>query len=530
MSVKYRLDFTDKQGVNNWSIRIVDTNYQSYSDRVISDGGTVQSIGCLPLEITELVEYKRFQSDGEGFVLSYGDRGDDPHKSIKGSTLEFTFNAQNQDDLAFIEEIAQTQEQTYFIDLYKGGSLFWRGGVLQDLIRIPYTYFPIQVRMQATCGLARLKGIAKEINKYDNILSSIAVILRELDNGNLWADSDNFIRTSVRWFENQMVIADGLDSLAYSRLFRLSTEYDLDDQGNKDFRDWYEWLEKVLDTFGARIFMAEGVWQIVQIDEIANNPSKYNLYTRNYVYNATGPGPSSATGIASTGIAWTTYFELQTSGSLNRLKRDSLSYTYLPAVKEIKVNWNAPYAQNQLIGIERINSSATALTTQIGSVQYLTSSDPNFRNQVYIFVKNQWFKVINSSVNPQTFYLRQYLQVRIIGTSSTYYLQPSSNGFVWTTYNNFFQGRTSYYIENIAGSSPLLVSLDNFSMFTDNIPIDGNLEISMFAVCLNSSFLTHLNVAPTPLSVLDGTAYNSRGALFSVYYRNSANQLPINGG
>ena len=536
MSVKYRNDFTDKQGINDWSLRIIDTSYESYSDRVITDGGTVQSIGCLPLEITELVEYKRFNLDGDGFNLTYGNRGDDLHKSIKGSKVKFTFNALTIDDLSFIEAIAQTQEQTYFVDLYKGGSLFWRGGILQDLIRIPYKYFPIQVELQATCGLARLKGKAEAIDEYDNILSSIAFILRDLDNGNLYAGSDAFIRTSVRWFEDQMVTADGLDSLAYSRLFRLSTEYDLDDNGVEEYRDWYEWLEKILDTFGARIFMAEGVWQIVQIDEIANNPSKYNLYSKEYIYAVAAGDPSGVVGVISDGTAWTTFFELQTSGVANRVKRDNSTYTYLPACKEIKVNWNAPYAQNQLIGIERLNSSSTSVSIQIGSVQYLTSSDPNFRNQVYVGVKNQWFKVVNAAGITQTFYLRQFLQVRIVGSSSTYYLQPSGVGYVWTTFNNFFQGATSNALYSIAGSSSLLINsrdnlpnIQNFNMLSDDIPIDGNLEISMYMVALNSSFVTHPNVIPTGLIVGDGTAYNSRGALFSVYYRNSSNQLPYDG-
>ena len=134
MSVKYRIDFEDAQGINEWSLQIIDKTYTSYSDRVIADGGTIESIGCLPFEITELVEYQRFNLDGEAFELSYGDRGDDLHKAIKGSALKFTFTVENFEDLSFIEAIAQTQEQSYFVDLYKNGALFWRGGILQDLI------------------------------------------------------------------------------------------------------------------------------------------------------------------------------------------------------------------------------------------------------------------------------------------------------------------------------------------------------------------------------------------------------------
>lgn len=534
MSVKYRIDFEDAQGINEWSLRVIDKTYTSYSDRVIADGGTVQSIGCLPLEITELVEYERFNLDGEAFELSYGDRGDDLHKAIKGSALKFIFTAENSNDLAFIEAIAQTQEQAYFVDLYKNGSLFWRGGILQDLIRIPYTYYPIQVEIQATCGLARLKGMAKEIDEYVNILSSIAFILRQLDNGDLWASTDPFIRTSVRWFDLQMSTADGLDSLAYSRLFKLSTQYDLDDEGVKEYRDWYEWMEKVLETFGARIFMAEGVWQIVQIDEISNSPSKYNLYAKEYVYAEADGDPSGVVGVISDGTAWTTFFELQTSGVANRVKRDNSTYTYIPAYKELKVNWNAPYAVNQLIGIERINSTSTVYSVFLGNVQSLVSADPNFTNQVRIYVKNEWFKVSNASAFGQQFYLRQWLTVKITG-ASTYYLQPSGTGYVWSTINSSFVNATSDGLHNVSGSSTALINGRNAPFFlggviqSDEIPIDGVLSVSMRIEVLNSSFGTHSNVSVTGLSALDGNAYYSRGTLFRATYWNSSNQAPYDG-
>ena len=524
MSVKYRIDFTDKQGINEWSLRIVDTNYESYSDRVIADGGTVQSIGCLPLEITELVEYQRFQLNGEGFNLSYGERGDDPHKSIKGSTLKFTFHAENASDLTFIEDIAQTQEQTYFVDLYKGGSLFWRGGILQDLIRIPYSYFPIRVQLQATCGLARLKGIAKEMDEYDNILSSIAVILRELDNGNLWADTDNFIRTSVRWFEDQMVIADGLDSLAYSRLFRQSTEYNLNTEGEKEYRDWYKWLTCILDTFGARIFMAEGLWQIVQIDEIANNPSRYNLYSRNYVYSGTG-NPAGATGILSSGTAWTTFFEVNTSGVSNRFKRENSSYGFLPADKEIKVMFDAPFERNSLINTIRISTTAQ---TNFGAIENLVGA----ANQLSLIFRNQFYKVTNSSGIAKNYFIRQTVKVMVDGVTN-YYLQPSGTSYDWTTTDSSFILDT-YGVFSIAGGASFLINGEEF-LSTDivigsDIPIDGDLKITITMEVLDSSYGISSDVSLVSITSGDGAfAFNQRGTLVYAYYYTTDSLSPIDG-
>ena len=239
MSEKYKATFTDDQEKYTWVLSVIDTDYESYSDRVTADGGTVIGIGCLPLELNELVEFKRLSLGPEAFSLEYGGRGDDFLKPIKGSRVVFSFMAEDNADLSFIDDIASTQEQRFYVRLYRDGSLYWQGPILQDLMRVPYTSFPAAVEIQAICGLARLKGLKVPVVNYSNILDAIAEILRRLDSGQLWASTDDFIRTSVRWYEDRTYTTTppvGLDTLAYSRLQAKFTNYTLNNDGEKLYR------------------------------------------------------------------------------------------------------------------------------------------------------------------------------------------------------------------------------------------------------------------------------------------------------
>ena len=183
MGSKYRAKFTDDPGTYTWIVDIIDTQYESYTDRVEADGGTVLNIECLPDALLELVEYRKLVTGPNGFDLIYGNRGDDAFRGIKGSRVNLTFIAEDSTDLTFLHAVAQTQEDRYFIQIQRNGSLFWQGLVLQDLMRIPYNAFPFAVEFQATCGLGRLEGIEEEIptNKFSNFLTLITYMLGEQD-------------------------------------------------------------------------------------------------------------------------------------------------------------------------------------------------------------------------------------------------------------------------------------------------------------------------------------------------------------
>ena len=469
MSEKYKATFTDDQEKYTWVLSVIDTDYESYSDRVTADGGTVIGIGCLPLELNELVEFKRLSLGADAFSLEYGGRGDDFLKPLKGSRVVFSFMAEDNADLSFIDDVASTQEQRFYVRLYRDGSLYWQGPILQDLMRVPYTSFPAAVEIQAICGLARLKGLRVPVVNYSNILDAIAEILRRLDSGQLWASTDDFIRTSVRWYEDRMYTTTpplGLDTLAYSRLQPKFTNYTFNNDGEKLYRPLDELLGTILRAFGARIFLADGLWVIEQIGEVANSPSRYNVYERDYNYSS--GDPSAASGISSTGTFWITNFQLYGTGTTNRIGTES-SWTYLPAVKEVSIRYDANAINSaDLIFLRSVNTFSA-----FGNVGSSTTLGLDLQLQA------RWHRIVNSTASTEYCYLEAYATVRLTGTTTTYYMVPgpSPGSSVWSTTAARLKVCQEVAIVPASGNTVITQPFPGRDFQTATIPVSGLLEI-----------------------------------------------------
>ena len=506
MSEKYKATFTDDQEKYTWILSVIDTDYESYSDRVTADGGTVIGIGCLPLELNELVEFKRLSLGPEAFSLEYGGRGDDFLKPLKGSRVVFSFMAEDNADLSFIDDVASTQEQRFYVRLYRDGSLYWQGPILQDLMRVPYTSFPAAVEIQAICGLARLKGLKVPVVNYSNILDAIAEILRRLDSGQLWASTDDFIRTSVRWYEDRTYTSTppvGLDTLAYSRLQAKFTNYTFNNDGEKLYRPLDELLGTILRAFGARIFLADGLWVIEQIGEVANSPSRYNVYERDYNYSS--GDPSAASGISSTGNSWTTNFQLLGTGTTNRIGTES-SWTYLPAVKEFSIRYD----------VNAINSADLIFLRSVNTYSAFGNVGSSTTLGLFLQLQARRHKIVNSTASTEYCYLEAYATVRLTGTSTTYYMVPGpSVGIsVWSTTAARLKVCQVLAIVPASGNVITTQVFPGTDFMTDTIPVSGLLEIKYEVEFkeMQDPTQTNSNVSLGTITVADGDRYfDNRG-------------------
>ena len=55
MGIRYQGKFTDDTGATEWTVNIIDTNYERYSERVDADGGTIEGLSCLPDDLWNLL-------------------------------------------------------------------------------------------------------------------------------------------------------------------------------------------------------------------------------------------------------------------------------------------------------------------------------------------------------------------------------------------------------------------------------------------------------------------------------------------
>jgi len=488
VSVKYKSKFTSLTN-ENWEVCIIDASYTSYSDRVIADGGSVEAISCLPLDVENLVEFVRISTGPNGFNLEYGQRGDETYKPIKGSVVDFEWHIDGTDQEAFIEQIAQVQEQTYYVRINLEGELFWQGPILQDLIRIPFA-FPQVISIQATDGLARLKGVKKAIPQFGNVTESIISIIRELDGANLWADNDVVLQTSTKWTEAQSISgspANTFDTFEYCNLGALGVQYTEDEKGVKTYRSFYDYLVNVLTIFNARIFLSNGRYIIEQLDQLELGTTiYYNEYQRNYSFDGIS-NPSTATGVASRGTGFLPYLPLSSTSSTNRIKKDS-SWTYLGAASKFKIRFDA--------GMD-ISTNSTRLT--LPATNYtMRSLESDADGGIRFVFTPRLHKLINSDlVLDRGAFLTLSVTVKLIG-SSTYYLASGggSQQGIWTTSQSSVLVSARNY--SVPRNSSIIIAgqpSDVTIIQTSEIPQDGVIEVSYTATVTNtmggsSSFIT----------------------------------------
>ena len=477
MSTKYKAKFTDTRENYEWEVHLFDTSYTSYSDRVLADGGTVEGIDCLPVDLTELVEYKRMELGADAFELEYGKRGDEWYEPIKGSRVVFDFVCSSQEDLDYVDDIAQVQETRFFVRLYRDGSIFWQGPILQDLLRVPYSTIPASVEIQATDGLARLKGVRKAISEFNNVAESVISILKDADIGNLWATSDDFLRTAVKWTEEQTYSgtpANTYDTLEFMFVPAFGGQYTEDENGDPVYRSYYDYLEVVLKVLNCRILLADGLWNIEQIDQIEEGTTIYsNTYKKSYAIGANA-NPSTATGVTSRGSAFFPYFALSATADINRVGTDS-SWTYIPAARTFEIRYKTD--DNIAINVEWMRVVSTTYTMR--DLLEDANSGVRFRTEV------GFHKVVNGAIIDQTERLQIVATIKLVGSTTTYYLTSGANPGegVWTT-SVARINLIGFEVTVPAGSSrevepPTPYKVKYFQ--TPDVPIDGTIEISYTA-------------------------------------------------
>ena len=97
-----------------------------------------------------------FNTYGDGFSLSYKGIDKDIHAPIIASSVEFYMAIEDASAQTLLNDILTAQEKRFFLQIYKGGSFYWGGVILQDLGSVIDEALPSQVNLQAVDGIGYL--------------------------------------------------------------------------------------------------------------------------------------------------------------------------------------------------------------------------------------------------------------------------------------------------------------------------------------------------------------------------------------
>lgn len=328
-----------------------------YTQTFTSEAGVIWKIDLIDKSKNLVEEPLTFNSDSNGFTLTYIGQGDERWEPIKASRVSINFLVENSTALAFILSFASNDETRFLCKIYKDNVFYWGGILLSDLIEYEDKAYPFYVNLQYACGLGRLANLpfvkADGSNyTYGNTLNEIITdILNKTGTELLWDNDDVFLLTTIDWIEyNQSNI--GIQRLDLLKI-KQETFYE-QGTGNKIPYDCLTVLRNILICFFARIYHAEGKWIIDQVNEVTKD-NYYNtwLKTGEYITQGTNSRSFANTNFKrSEGLF--TYFRPLRSASSKYIYKTGLGDNFLPYLSSYELELYIGRIYGSLTGVRPV--------------------------------------------------------------------------------------------------------------------------------------------------------------------------------
>ncbi len=191
-------------------------------------------------------------------------------------------------DLANIPDFVTVNDRKYFAKLYLGSDLEWCGYTLSDNIKISYSTGRKQLTFNCVDGLGMLKNIPLNINSVGNRTNSqLSVLTYILTCLNSLSFPTNLnLMTVCSYFALDMNDrADGTQYEPFSQTFLPIRTFKNEDY---TYENSFDVLNKLIKSFGCRLFQAGGKWWVVAINEFANENNYFTQY--NYLGTVVSSG------------------------------------------------------------------------------------------------------------------------------------------------------------------------------------------------------------------------------------------------
>jgi hypothetical protein len=200
---------------------------------------------------------------------------DEPLPTILSSQLNISFVISTQNDFDNFPVLLSTDDRKYYVELVNNSNIMWVGFLFNDYVKIPFTTGYLEVDLIAIDGISFLQSIPYK-PAFNESVNDIQTILKTI------ADGLNLIN-----YPTQLLLLTSCSYYAASMLNRGdSTNYEPFNQTYQYRRDYlgqnyYDIINNIITSFGCRLFQADGMWQIININEIAESTRYFTTYIIN---------------------------------------------------------------------------------------------------------------------------------------------------------------------------------------------------------------------------------------------------------
>lgn len=213
-----------------------------------------------------------------------------PSRCTVGFTSRETSGNLNNSVQATFELIATDEESKWSLVIKKNGSLHWVGRVLADQMQFLRTSaHGFVCELTAVDALSLIQGFDVDETFFTgNEITAAQMIRKCLDKANL---KQNWINATADYLndaiEHDNANQDSLLNIAFYKLNRNSfiNEFDID-SGNIKYVSCKDAIEGILKTFGARMFLSNGQYWIVQANSYDTTNLTFDTYDTTLSYES----------------------------------------------------------------------------------------------------------------------------------------------------------------------------------------------------------------------------------------------------
>ena len=273
--------------------------------------------------------------------LSPNSNSDEPEPGIISSQLNISFLMSTATDNSNFPDLLTFNDKFYYVEVTRiasigGESVVWRGYTFNDYVTVPFSTGTTQVDIICIDALSFMKTSFYPYTASSNGLESLYTVLAQGLNSIGYPNSPSLYQC-CSYFGSAM---NNRGASAANEPFSQTYIYKRDLQQN----NYYDLIEKIVKSFGCRLFQYQGDWWIMSANEMAASTiyyTKYNLSTG-----------SSTGGTLSNGVTIAPY----SSGNIHFVNNSQTKITRkgYPVVKvSAPVKFTSNYIAN---GTFKINS------------------------------------------------------------------------------------------------------------------------------------------------------------------------------
>lgn len=423
--------------------------------------------------------------DATTIQLQYIPSSDDPFEPIYASQLNVGINVT--DDVANMPDFTTMDDRKYWVKMYVDSVLKWQGWALSDNVQYLFSTGFKELQFNAICGLGMLQNIDYSTAITDYRLQILQVIYDCLTP--LQYPTQPNLKSSISIYSATMFNrTDNPNSEPWNQAYMAVNNFvqvETDESGvSRNKFNCLGVLRDVLLSWGCRIFMANGEWNIVQINQQAETTRYWTRYslTTGYLNDGTDTGdiniPTDAIFVNNSQV------KIYKKGFNNFVSYKKIEFPsnllYNPDLKLFSGNdatyWTETVSGTGYVAIKenqdkQINAFILALgDVTTGALAQVDSSTPMPIN-VGDSPKVQ-FRIYNTTANLDgggALLPNCIVKLIVSGASSSVYLADDN------TWKTFSIGVTDYYKVNDKANNSL-VNLEEIP----GSPIDGTLSFGIF--------------------------------------------------